>query len=123
MDLCTYKDRLENIIKTFQSMVENNNDSQLKYITKLNEKTNKTFLDTLEEKINNVRLDNSQFATDLINRTSELNELYDKMKIIKEDVLNEFCYKSVDFEKKVDEALSPLKGKRFFFFKRCVDKR
>ena len=103
LDLCTYKDRLENIIKTFQSMVENNNDSQLKYITKLNEKTNKTFLDTLEEKINNVRLDNSQFATDLINRTSELNELYDKMKIIKEDVLNEFCYKSVDFEKKVDD--------------------
>ena len=103
LDLCTYKDRLENIIKTFQSMVENNNDSQLKYITKLNEKTNKTFLDTLEEKINNVRLDNSQFATDLINRTNELNELYDKMKIIKEDVLNEFCYKSVDFEKKVDD--------------------
>jgi hypothetical protein len=35
IDLCTYKERLENIIKTFQSLVDNNNDSQIKYITKL----------------------------------------------------------------------------------------
>ena len=49
LDLCTYKDRLENIIKTFQSLVENNNDSQIKYITKLNEKTNKDLLETLED--------------------------------------------------------------------------
>ena len=40
MDLCSYKDRLENIIKSFQNMVDNNNDSQIRYITQLNEKTN-----------------------------------------------------------------------------------
>ena len=103
MDLNQYKDRLENIIKTFQSLVENNNDSQIKYITKLNEKTNKDLLEALEEKINNVRMDNSRFAIDLINKTSELNKLYEKMNTIKEYVVKEFGEKSEDFVKKINE--------------------
>ena len=103
LDLCTYKDRLENIIKTFQSLVENNNDSQIKYISKLNDKTNKTLMDALEEKLNNVRLDNSQFALQLVNKSNELNDLLDKMKAIRDHVLSEFSYKSEDFVKKVEE--------------------
>mgnify|MGYP002523893353 FL=1 len=50
IDLCTYKERLENIIKMFQNLVDNNNDSQIKYITKLNDKTTKNILETIEEK-------------------------------------------------------------------------
>ena len=103
MDLCSYKERLENIIKNFQSLVDNNNDSQIKYITKLNEKTNKDLIETLEEKLDNVRMDNSRFAKDLINKTSELNHLYDKMILIKEHVLSEFQSKSDDFSKKINE--------------------
>ena len=103
MDLCSYKERLENIIKNFQSLVDNNNDSQIKYITKLNEKTNKDLIETLEEKLDNVRMDNSRFAKDLINKTSELNHLYDKMILIKEHVLSEFQCKSDDFSKKINE--------------------
>ena len=103
LDLCTYKDRLENIIKTFQSLVENNNDSQIKYITKLNEKTNKDLLETLEENINNVRMDNSRFAKDLINKTSELNHLYEKMVTIKDYVTKEFGEKSEYFVNKINE--------------------
>ena len=103
MDLCSYKERLENIIKNFQSLVDNNNDSQIKYITKLNEKTNKDLIETLEEKLDNVRMDNSLFAKDLINKTSELNHLYDKMILIKEHVLSEFQCKSDDFSKKINE--------------------
>ena len=103
MDLCSYKERLENIIKNFQSLVDNNNDSQIKYITKLNEKTNKDLLETLEEKLDNVRMDNSRFAKDLINKTSELNHLYEKIVLIKEQVLSEFESKSENFNKKVNE--------------------
>ena len=103
MDLCSYKERLENIIKNFQSLVDNNNDSQIKYITKLNEKTNKDLIETLEEKLDNVRMDNSRFAKDLINKTSELNHLYEKMILIKEHVLSEFETKSDDFNKKITE--------------------
>ena len=105
IDLCTYKERLENIIKTFQSLVDNNNDSQIKYITKLNDKTNKNLLETLEEKITNVRVDNSRFATDLINKTSELNELFNKMNIMKENLLKEFNIKTDEFNKKSNETL------------------
>ena len=103
LDLCTYKERLENIIKTFQSLVENNNDSQIKYISKLNEKTNKDLLEALEEKINNVRMDNSRFSRDLINKTTELNQLYDKMNTIKEYVIKEFDEKSENFVQKINE--------------------
>ena len=103
LDLCSYKDRLENIIKTFQSLVENNNDSQIKYITKLNEKTNKDLLEALEEKLDNVRMDNSSFAKDLINKTSELNHLYEKMVSLKEEVMKEFKHKSDTFEKNLNE--------------------
>ena len=103
MDLCSYKERLENIIKNFQSLVDNNNDSQIKYITKLNEKTNKDLIETLEEKLDNVRMDNSRFAKDLINKTSELNHLYEKMILIKEHVISEFETKSEDFNKKINE--------------------
>ena len=77
IDLCTYKERLENIIKMFQNLVDNNNDSQIKYITKLNDKTNKNLLEAIEEKISNVRVDNSKFASDLISKANELNDGYD----------------------------------------------
>ena len=103
LDLCSYKDRLENIIKSFQNMVDNNNDSQIRYITQLNEKTNKDILEAIEEKIDNVRVDNSLFAKDLINRTSEVNQLYDKMNSLKEHILNEFDAKSVNFLEKINE--------------------
>ena len=103
MDLCTYKERLENIIKTFQSLVENNNDSQIKYITQLNEKTIKDILETIEEKINNVRMDNSSFSKNLINKTTELNQLYDQMNKIKEYVTKEFNEKSENFINKINE--------------------
>lgn len=104
IDLCTYKERLENIIKTFQSLVDNNNDSQIKYITKLNDKTNKYLLETLEEKISNVRVDNSKFAIDLINKSTELKELYDKMNRMKDSILKEFNVKAEEFNKKIDET-------------------
>lgn len=104
IDLCTYKERLENIIKTFQSLVDNNNDSQIKYITKLNDKTNKNLLETLEEKISNVRVDNSKFAIDLINKATELKEVYDKMNKMKDSILKEFNIKAEEFNKKIDET-------------------
>ena len=104
IDLCTYKERLENIIKTFQSLVDNNNDSQIKYITRLNDKTNKNLLETLEEKISNVRVDNSKFAIDLINKATELKELCDNMNRMKDDLFKEFNVKAEEFNKKIDET-------------------
>ena len=103
-DLYTYKEKLENIIKTFQVMVENNNDSQIKYLTKLNDKTNKGILEMIEEKIKNVRMDNSQFAIDLIKSSRDLNILYNKINSIKENILEEFNNLSKEYTKKIDET-------------------
>ena len=83
--------------------MENNNDSQIKYITQLNEKTIKDILETIEEKINNVRMDNSSFSKNLINKTTELNQLYDQMNKIKEYVTKEFNEKSENFINKINE--------------------
>ena len=104
IDLCTYKERLENIIKMFQNLVDNNNDSQIKYITKLNDKTNKNLLEAIEEKISNVRVDNSKFASDLISKANELNELYNNINSIKDYILKEFNNKSEEFYKKTEET-------------------
>ena len=104
IDLCTYKERLENIIKMFQNLVDNNNDSQIKYITQLNDKTNKNLLDIIEEKISNVRVDNSKFSVDLLNKTTELNNLYDKINSIKDYILKEFKMKSEEYNKKLEET-------------------
>ena len=104
IDLCTYKERLENIIKMFQNLVDNNNDSQIKYITKLNDKTNKNLLEAIEEKISNVRVDNSKFASDLISKANELNELYNNINSIKDYILKEFNNKSEEFYKKIEET-------------------
>ena len=103
IDFNIYKDRLENIIKTFQTIVENNNDSQIKYITQLNNKTNKIINETMEEKMKFLRIDNSHFAIDLIKRTNELNTLYDKINIIKEELLQEFKNISDKYDKKFED--------------------
>ena len=104
IDLYTYKDKLENIIKTFQTIVENNNATQIKYITKLNDKTNKSILDIMEEKIKNVRMENSIFASDLIKKSNELNILYDKINTIKINIIEEFNNISEIYNKKIEET-------------------
>ena len=104
IDLFTYKEKLEGIIKTFQTIVENNNNSQIKYITKLNDKTNKNILDIMEEKIKNVRIDNSQYSIDLIKKAKDLNTLYDKINSIKEYMLEEFNIISNEYNNKIDET-------------------
>ena len=104
IDLYTYKEKLENIIKTFQTIVENNNASQIKYITKLNDKTNKSILEVMEEKIKNLRMENSIFSIDLIKKSNELNILYDKINSIKINLLEEFRNNSEKYNKKLEET-------------------
>ena len=104
IDLSTYKERLENLIKTFQSLVNNNNDSQIKYITKLNNKTNRNIIEIMEEKIKFLRMENAKFSLDLIKKTDELNSLYENINLMKENILQEFKTKSDDYNKKIEET-------------------
>ena len=104
LDLSSYKDRLEGIIKTFQLIVDNYNNSQIKYITKLNEQTNKNILEVLEEKLKNLRMENSHFSIDLIKKTNELNSLYDNVKYIQRNIIKEFRNIIKEYNNKIEEA-------------------
>ena len=104
LDLTSYKDRLENIIKTFQFIVDNYNNSQIKYLTKLNDQTNKNLLEILEEKLKNLRMENSHFSIDLIKKSNELNKIYDKVKLIKNNIIQEFNNILDEYKKKIEEA-------------------
>ena len=104
IDLSTYKERLESIIKTFQSLVDNNNDSQIKYITKLNDKTSKNILEIIDDKLNNLRMENSHYSINLIKKSNELNSLYDEIRLIKDNISKKFNAFSEEYIKKLDET-------------------
>ena len=116
LDLSSYKERLENIIKTFQYIVDNYNNSHIKYITKLNEQTNKNILDIVEEKLKNLRMENSHFSLALLKKSNELNNVYDKIKLIKENLIQEIDAILKENENKIEET-----NKSFNAYKNAQD--
>ena len=100
IDLKAYKDKLEQIIKTFNNLVDNNNKSQIKYINEMNEKNNKeckNMIDMLGERITDMRIENSRYAVELIGKSLNLTKEWDKIQQIKEEIMKEFNEKIHDF--------------------------
>ena len=100
IDLKAYKEKLENIIKTFNTLVDNNNKSQIKYINEMNEKNNrdcKSMVDSLGERITEMRIENSRYAVELIGKSINLTKEWDKIQQIKEEIMKEFNDKIHDF--------------------------
>ena len=108
-DLSSYKDRLENIIKTFQYIVDNYNNSHIQYITKLNEQSNKNILEIIDEKLNNLRMENSHFSLDLLKKANELNSIYDKTKQIKNDISEVIDKMLIEYNNKIQEINKSFK--------------
>ena len=104
IDLNSYKVRLENIIKTFQFIVDSYNNAHIKYITKLNEQTNKNILETIDDKVNNLRMENSHFSLDLLKKTNELNSVYDKIKQIKNNISQDIDKILLEYNNKIEET-------------------
>ena len=101
IDLKAYKEKLEHIIKTFQTLLNNNNDAQIKYINKINEKSNKEnkiMVDNLSERVMELRIENSKHSMELIDKTSEIKEQIEKIKEMKGELLNEFYNKIDDYK-------------------------
>ena len=101
MDLKSYKEKLEYIIKTFRNLLNNNNDAQIKYINTLNEKNikeSKNMVDSLAERVMELRLENSKHSIELIKKTDEIKEQMDKIKEMKGELLNEFYNKIDDYK-------------------------
>ena len=88
-------------IKTFNTLVDNNNKSQIKYINEMYEKNFKeckNMIDTLGEKITDIRVENSRYAVELIGKSINLTKEWDKIQKIKEEILKEFNEKIQDFK-------------------------
>ena len=100
LDLKAYKEKLELNIKTFNALVDNNNKSQMKYINEMHEKNFKeckTLIDTLDERITDMRIENSRYAVELISKSMNLTKEWDKIQKIKEEIMTEFNEKIQEF--------------------------
>ena len=109
LDLKSYKDKLENIIKSFNILVDNNNKAQIKYINNLNQKNYcdcQGMIDLLGERIRELRVENAKYSIDIINKSDELSKKWDKIEEIKKEILNEFDIKKNEFKKKNDIILN-----------------
>lgn len=101
LDLKKYKERLETIIKTFNLQVDNNTKANMKYTNEICEKTEKNFkekVEELNERILEMRMENSKYCIELKAKSMDLSKEWDKMIHIKEDI-----YKY--FDEKVEEML------------------
>ena len=108
LDLKTYKEKLESIIKSLNILVDNNNQAQIKYINTLNQKNIsdcKNMLDIFEEKIKDVKVDNAKYSLDIMKKTEEMNKKWDKITNIKNEIFGEFDNKSNEYKKINEEIL------------------
>ena len=109
IDLKTYKEKLEFSIKTFRNLLNNNNDAQIKYINKLNEKNldeSKNMVDNLSTRVMELRIENSKHSLELINKTNELKQEMEKIKEMKGELLNEFYNKIDDFKIETNKTVN-----------------
>ena len=109
LDLKSYKDKLENIIKSFNILVDNNNKSQIKYINKLNQKNISDcqgMIDILEERIRGLKVENAKYSMDIIRKSEELSKKWDKIEDIKREILAEYELKSNEYKNLNENTLN-----------------
>ena len=100
LDLKTYKDKLETIIKNFNLIVDNNNKANMKYskeIGEITEKNCKEMINNLNDRLIDLRVENSKYAQNLIQRSLELKNEWEKIQKIKEEIYTEFNNKISNF--------------------------
>ena len=108
IDLKSYKEKLENIIKTFHILVDNNNQAQIKYINSQNEKNItdcKNMMKILEERIKDVKVDNAKYSMDIMKKTEEMHKKWDRIDKIKEEIFGEFNIKNDEIKKMNNDTI------------------
>ena len=107
IDLKNYKEKWEQSLKSFRTIMDNKNEAQVKYINKLSENNMndcKTMIDSLNERVTELRLENSKYSVDIINKTNEIKEQMNKIKEMKGELLNEF-YNKVEEQKNISNKV------------------
>ena len=98
LDLKSYKEKLEGCIKTFNLLVDNNSKANMKYSNEIGQKTEKNCKEMIEivnERLMEMRLENSKYAIELKNKSLDLSKEWEKIQKIKEEI-------SIKFEKEVN---------------------
>ena len=91
LDLKSYKEKLDGIIKTIHLVVKNNNDAQMKYIKQLNDKNFrdcKDMNDLLSNRVHDLRIENSKYSMELVKKNEEMNKEWKKILEIKDNLVN-----------------------------------
>lgn len=119
LDFKTYKEKLETIIKTFNTLVENNNKSQVKYINELSEKNHKdctSMIEQLNEKIMDMRMENSKYSIELLAKSMDLSKEWDAIQKVKEEIYKNFQDKLNDFRVVTNNTLNSFHEFKAEFF-------
>ena len=91
MDLKSYKEKLDGIIKSFHLLVKNNHEAETKYIKQLNDKCYKEckdMNDLLNNRVCDLRIENAKYSMDLLKKNEEMNKEWNKILDIKSNLLN-----------------------------------
>ena len=116
LDLKSYKEKLENIIKSFHILVDNNNQAQIKYINTLNQKNIKdcqNMMTIFEERIRDLKVENAKYSLDVMKKKEDMDKKWSKFENMKEEVINEFDKRTNDYKKMNEET-----GNKFDEFKK-----
>ena len=108
LDLKMYKDKLETIISSMNSILDNNNESQMKYINEMKEKIVKdceSMFESVTDKMKEIRVENSKYAVDLISNSMDLSKKWDKLEKIKEELLEKFNYNVNKYQMLTDDTI------------------
>ena len=108
LDLKMYKDKLETIISSMNSILDNNNESQIKYINEMKEKILKdckSMFEDVSDGMKDIRVENSKYAVDLISTSMNLSKKWDKLEKIKEELLEKFNYDVNKYQMLTDDTI------------------
>ena len=108
IDLKMYKEKLETIISSMNSILDNNNESQIKYINETKEKILKdcnNMFESVCENMKEIRVENSKYAVDLISQSMDLSKKWDKIEKIREDLLEKFNYSVNKYQMLTDDTI------------------
>ena len=108
IDLKMYKDKLETIISSMNSILDNNNQSQMKYINDMKEKILndcKSMFETVTESMKDIRVENSKYTVDLISTSMNLSKKWEKLEKIKEELLEKFNYDVNKYQMLTDDTI------------------
>ena len=108
IDLKMYKEKLETIISSMNSILDNNNQSQIKYINEVKEKILKDCNSMFESfcgDMKEIRVENSKYAVDLMSHTLELTKKWEKIEKIREDLMENFNYSVNKYQMLTDDTI------------------